>query len=323
MPTSYTSLLGLALPVQGELTGTWGDTVNDYITKYVDASVAGTQTISGSQTAVTLSTTTGTTLSQAGSGATGSAQYMVINCTGNPAGLLTVTAPATSKMYVIINGTSTAQSVKIVGPGPTTGVTVLSGDKALVAWNGTDFVRVGASAGGSNTQVQYNSSGNLAGSANFTFDGSNVQIGAQGDLRLADSDSSNYIALQSPAVVSSNVTFTLPSTDGTANQVLKTDGAGALGWETPASLNTPLAVVGNATAGAEIRLPEDTDNGSNYVALKAADTIASNVTFTLPSADGTSGQVLQTNGSGVLSFVTPSSGVSKGQSIAFAMIFGL
>ncbi len=68
------------------------------------------------------------------------------------------------------------------------------------------------------------------------------------------------------------------------------------------SLATPLAVAGNSTAGAEIRLPEDTDNGSNYVALKAADTIASNVTLTLPSADGTNGQALTTNGSGVLAF---------------------
>lgn len=71
---------------------------------------------------------------------------------------------------------------------------------------------------------------------------------------------------------------------------------------------SPLEVTGNSTAGAEIRLPEDTDNGTNYVALKAANSIASNVTFTLPSADGTSGQVLQTNGSGTLSFATPASG---------------
>jgi hypothetical protein len=68
------------------------------------------------------------------------------------------------------------------------------------------------------------------------------------------------------------------------------------------SITTPLAVTGNATAGAEIRLPEDTDNGSNYVALKAADSIASDVTFTLPAADGTTGQALTTNGSGTLSF---------------------
>ena len=145
MPTSYTSLLGLALPVTGELSGTWGDTVNNYITSYVDASVAGAQTISGSQTAVTLSTTNGTSLSQAGSGATGSAQYQIINCTGNPAGLLTITAPATSKSYIVINATSTSQSVKIVGTGPTTGVTVISGEKAVVAWNGSDFVKVASS----------------------------------------------------------------------------------------------------------------------------------------------------------------------------------
>ena len=70
------------------------------------------------------------------------------------------------------------------------------------------------------------------------------------------------------------------------------------------TLSTPLAVTGNATAGAELRLPEDTDNGSNYVALKAADSIASNLTLTLPSADGTNGQALVTNGSQVLSFAT-------------------
>jgi hypothetical protein len=142
MTTAYTSLLGLALPVTGELSGTWGDTVNDYITKYIDAAVEGTQTISGSQTAVTLSVTNGTSLSQAGSGATGSAQYAIINCTGNPAGLLTITAPASSRQYIILNSTSTSQSVKIVGAGPTTGVTLVSGEKAVVAWNGSDFVKV-------------------------------------------------------------------------------------------------------------------------------------------------------------------------------------
>lgn len=78
-----------------------------------------------------------------------------------------------------------------------------------------------------------------------------------------------------------------------------------------ASLGTPLAVVGNSTSGSEIRLPEDTDNGSNYVSLKAPDTLASNLTLTLPSADGTSGQVLQTNGSGQLSFATASSGTQQ------------
>jgi len=71
--------------------------------------------------------------------------------------------------------------------------------------------------------------------ATFTGD---ITLNAQSDVRFADSDSSNYIALQAPATVASNVTFTLPATDGTSNQALKTDGAGALGWATYAGLDT-------------------------------------------------------------------------------------
>ena len=85
---------------------------------------------------------------------------------------------------------------------------------------------------------------------------------------------------------------------------------------------TQLDVAGTSAAGANLKLYEDTDNGTNYVSLKAADSMAANVTFTLPNADGTTGQVLQTNGSGTLSFTTPSSGISAGKSIALAMIFG-
>ena len=58
------------------------------------------------------------------------------------------------------------------------------------------------------------------------------------------------------------------------------------------SLASPLTVTGNSTAGAEIRLPEDTDNGSNYIALKAPDSLASNVILTLPTSAGTNGQYL-------------------------------
>jgi hypothetical protein len=138
MPTSYSTLLGLALPVTGELSGTWGDEVNNYITQYLDSAVAGTQTISGSQTAVTLSRTTNAALSQAGSGSTGSSQYQVINCTGNPASALTVTVPSTSKVYLVLNNTSTSQTVTVKGAA-TTGVTVAAARCALIAWNGTDF----------------------------------------------------------------------------------------------------------------------------------------------------------------------------------------
>jgi hypothetical protein len=162
MATSYTSLLGLALPVTGELAGTWGDTVNNYITSYLDAAVAGAQTISGNQTAVTLSVTNGTSLSQAGSGATGSSQYQIINCTGNPAGTLTVTVPAASKIYLVLNATSTSQSVKVVGAGPTTGVTMIAGETALITWNGSDFVKIASTPFGGRINPRVSSTASAA-----------------------------------------------------------------------------------------------------------------------------------------------------------------
>ena len=66
--------------------------------------------------------------------------------------------------------------------------------------------------------------------------------------------------------------------------------------------------VGNgSSAGASLQLMEDSDNGSHFVALKAADSIGSSITFTLPSADGSANQVLGTDGSGTLSFLSTTS----------------
>ena len=60
----------------------------------------------------------------------------------------------------------------------------------------------------------------------------------------------------------------------------------------------------------EIRFRETTANGTNYIALKAPASVSADLTFTLPATDGTSGQALVTNGSGVLSFTTISAGTS-------------
>jgi len=60
----------------------------------------------------------------------------------------------------------------------------------------------------------------------------------------------------------------------------------------------------------EIRFRETTANGTNYVALKAPASVSADLTFTLPATDGTNGQALVTNGSGVLSFTTISAGTS-------------
>jgi hypothetical protein len=73
-------------------------------------------------------------------------------------------------------------------------------------------------------------------------------------LRFADSDSSNWVAFQSPATVASNVTWTLPSADGTSNQVLATNGSGTLSWATAG---------GGASISAGDSKVEVTDTGSN------------------------------------------------------------
>lgn len=62
----------------------------------------------------------------------------------------------------------------------------------------------------------------------------NLQLNAQADLRFADSDSSNYVAFQAPAVVGTNVVWTLPATDSTGTQVLASNGSGTLSWQSVA-----------------------------------------------------------------------------------------
>ena len=61
-----------------------------------------------------------------------------------------------------------------------------------------------------------------------------LTLNATAELRLADTDSSHYVGFKAPGTVSANKIWTLPAADGSADQVLKTDGSGALSWSTPA-----------------------------------------------------------------------------------------
>jgi hypothetical protein len=69
-----------------------------------------------------------------------------------------------------------------------------------------------------------------------------VTLNAQGDVRFADSDSSNYVAFQGASTIASNVTWTLPSVDGTTGQVLSTDGSGTLSWATAGGISTGKSI---------------------------------------------------------------------------------
>jgi hypothetical protein len=166
-----TSLIGLTLPTQGTLSGQWGDFINNALSQVLDVAVAGTQTIS-TDADVTLSLTTG---SNSSSGLTStSSQYAVILWTAGGTVTRTITVPAQSKTYVVINNTTSTQSITIKAA-TGTGVTLAAGTRAIVAWDGTNFVNVGGgSAAGSNTQVQFNSSGAFGASSALTWDGTTL-----------------------------------------------------------------------------------------------------------------------------------------------------
>ena len=121
----------------------------------------------------------------------------------------------------------------------------------------------------------------------------NITLNAQSDIRFADADSSNYVALQAPATVASNLTLTLPATDGSSGQALTTNGSGALAF----------ATIGGVPTGAVFYFAANTEptgflkcdgrpvSRTNYSALFAVTGTTygvgdGNTTFNLPDLRG-------------------------------------
>jgi len=234
MASTYTPL-GVELMATGENAGTWGTKTNTNLNII--------EQISGGYLELSIAGGAGTQAVDKTDGGTGSAvATRVIKFTGTISGNRVITFPVlTENFYLINNGTSGSHTVQLKaasGSGAT--VTWGTGDKdwKLVYFDGVATntgvyeVALASPPGGSNTQVQFNNSGAFGGFHNLVWDGTNLQIGDQGDLRLGDADNSHYIALQAPSTVSSNVTLTFPATDGDADQALTTNGSGTLAWST-------------------------------------------------------------------------------------------
>ena len=92
-----------------------------------------------------------------------------------------------------------------------------------------------------------------------------ITLNGQSDLRLADSDSSHWVALQAPSSVPANITWSLPSTDGNAGQALVTSGTGVLSW----------SAVGGGATGAEIKKFDNISSGFNGSTVTFNLTVAS------------------------------------------------
>jgi len=265
MTTGNTTLLGLALPVEGELDGTWGDVVNDSITSLVDSAVAGTTTLSADSD-VTLTTTV--------LAANQARQAVLLWTASNGATTRNITAPAQSKPYIVINaGTG---SVVLRGAGPTAGVTIVSGEKCLAAWNGSDFVKIATSTADGVTSV--GGTGTVNG---ITLTGT---VTSTGNLTLGGTLSGVSLSTQ--------VTGTLPIANG---------GIGA----------TSFAAAGLATLTGAETLTNKTVEAGTFTNGYTEETVTANTStaYTIDLANG-SVQILTLTGNCTFTFPTATAGKS-------------
>jgi hypothetical protein len=293
----YTNDLRLKEITTGDESGTWGTSTNTNLSLIAEALSFATEAVFDSDADKT------TTVAD---GATDPARALYYKVTGS--GTLSATrtltiAPNTiSRVMFIENATTGSQSINI-SQGSGANVTIASGAAKIVYLDGAGS---GAAVVDALTLVDTF----VKPSTNVSF--TRINVTAAGEIRLEDSSGGEYVSLKAPSTVSSNVSFTLPDADGSNGQVLKTDGSGNLGF---VSVNTPGAAASftqvDITAEGDLRLQDA--SGGEYVALEAPATISSSYTLELPAADGSNGQALLTNGSGVLSFgsasgTTPVSG---------------
>jgi len=249
MPSSHTPL-GVELMVTGENAGTWGTKTNTNL-QLIEQISAGyiSQTVNG----------TGATTLAVSDGATGATlATRVILLTGTITGNITVTIPLdVENWYFIKNGTTGGYTVEfkyVSGSGSSFTWTTTQKDWRVLyaaADDGTNpnIAEVGltTSPAGSDTQLQYNNSGAFGGAAGLTTDGTNLNILAQGDLRLQDTTGNQYVAHQA-AGTTTTYTVTWPGAVATSNdQILTSTTGGVLSWVDNSGGTSWQAVVTGAT----------------------------------------------------------------------------
>lgn len=154
MASTFSPLLRIELIGTGDQSGTWGSTTNVNLGTLIEQAIAGTATIDVSAGNVTLTDYNGTT---------DQARCAALRITGTPGTSRNVIAPATSKLYIIANGSDADVVLKT---STSTGLTVPTGEVYLAFYDTTslDFRLVGkawSSANTANTLVLRDASGNF------------------------------------------------------------------------------------------------------------------------------------------------------------------
>ena len=313
MATGATGQLGLALPVQGELSGTWGDTVNNGITQYTNIAIAATLTLTGDG-AVTLQNTTGdatasnitSTLTGAG---TVTAQFAIVRITGTLTTTKVITAPSYSKTYVVVNA-ATGGTVSFIRSGQTPAVSIAVGESAYVYYNGTDYVKLtstaSGAAGGSTTQVQYNNAGVLAGITGATTNGTALTLVAP----VLGTPASGTLTNATGLPLTTGVTGTLPTANGGTNLTSFTSGGAVYASSTSVLTTGTLPVASGGTGQTSYT------NGQLLIGNTTGNTLAK---ATLTQGTG----ITITNGAGTITIASSGGGgSSSGANMYLAVNFG-
>lgn len=306
MASTYSSRLRIELIGTGEQSGIWGDTTNTNLGTLIDEAIAGVAAITMSDADYTLTVA---------DGATDQSRKAVLVMAGTLSAARNVICPTSQKVYVIKNATTGGFAITIKTSGGT-GVSVPNGTTALVYCDGTN-VELAANA-------QDTTDPTFTG--NISLDGAVVvnESGADKDFRVEGDADTNLIFADASTdrvgIGTNTPTVKLDvAGDSSLNGAVVINEAGAdkdtrIEGDTDTNLvfvdaSTDFVGIGTATPGSKLdvkgtlRLSGST---SGYVGFSPAAT-AGSTTYVLPSADGTSGQLLSTNGSGTLSWT---SGVS-------------
>jgi len=156
MTITPTSLLSLPIITTGTESGTWGDDVNNGLTSYLDIAIAGTSSVTVTTADVTLTNTAGTS---AATGITSTtAQYAILYVTGAMTAARTLTVP--SKWYIVYNNTTGGYALTFKSSTSGSGVTLVNGEKAILAWTGSDYIKV-AGLNGPGAFTTLTASGNV------------------------------------------------------------------------------------------------------------------------------------------------------------------
>jgi len=296
---SNTALLDLPLPVEGYFDGTWGDLVNNALTNYLDIAIAGTSTFTGDG-AVTLDNTAGD--DSVSNITANSGQYAFIKVSGTLTTTKvitvgTVSSPAVSKSYIVDNA-ATGGTVTFKAYGQT-GISVAVGEKCIVYFNGTDFVKVASSVADGVTSVSGTGTvngitltGTVTSTGSLTLGGtlSGVNLTSQVTGTLPIANGGTGTGSTTFANLTTNVTGTLPVLNGGTGTTTSTGTGNTVLSASPTFTGTPAAPT--AATGTNTTQLATTAFVQNQIgAISAGVTSFSAGTTGLTPSTGTSGNV--------------------------------